>query len=172
MSFGDRFFPEYKHLNLHMMPTSQLETLLDDMKLTVSCRSGSSTMHGMAQAGLGILEGGIGPRVGLHLEGLPQTCMTNESYVDCLTEISLENEDMVYVSPWKRLMMTTFMIASQVHNANVQRIEHAKAQYAAMQEALAKKAELQQATQHKDNESSTSSSMTSADILSVDDSDL
>lgn len=86
-------------------------------------------MIAMTTGVLTLMESGIGPRVGLHVEGLTQTCMQDQSYIDNIKEISLEMDDYIYVSPWRRLALSTAQIAFGLHSVNKQRIDAAQARY-------------------------------------------
>ena len=101
----------------------QLETILTQVKKTVSNRNMESNMRNIIQLFPTVIEKS-GEYIGLELEGYSNVVNSQEDYYTC-QEILIENNfyDKLYVSPTQRLAYILGSSALLVHTTNSQNNE-------------------------------------------------
>ena len=104
--------------NLESLSTDDLAKMLTEIKYSVSVRTTSGTIENSFKYITVLSEALACNYTPLLLSGYSDALNNNESVLDCLTEISLENQDLFYVSPHKRLAFYMVSTAVNVHTIN------------------------------------------------------
>jgi hypothetical protein len=114
------FLQNFDEDDLEYKSESQLGNLLQEVKFTVSCRNTTTNLEGIAAFGVRTVES-IGCKyTPLKLDGYSRALLNNESFVLTLKEFALENDDLIYTTPAKRLAYISITTALAVHYANDQ----------------------------------------------------
>lgn len=111
--YGDRL----SLVNLEPLTKQELEILLQEVKITVGCRSSSSLISNLYFGSLAMAEA-LAPKVNMKLDGLANAIASNQNIVETIKEISLEYESMSYIPPIYRLALFTSQSILYVNNHN------------------------------------------------------
>ena len=117
------FFPkqlmvyEYRMENLDALSTEDLQDLLYEIQLAVSCRNSAGLIKSCYFSGIGLTER-IGCAMNYKLQGLSEALQQSQEVHDCLNELSLKYEDAIYTSPEIRLANATLQAIIGLHKLN------------------------------------------------------
>ena len=101
---------------LQAKTTAELETMLQEVRLSVNSLSNTSFSRASFFGSLGVLEH-VAVKKGARVEGLSRVLGTNQDVSRLVDEISLDT-DLMYVSPWIKLGTLIAATAWSLHSLN------------------------------------------------------
>lgn len=116
-----KYLTSFDFNNLDNQTVDELARMLTEIKYSVSVRTTSGTIENSFKYVTTFTEAIACNFTPLLLSGYSNALNNNENVLDCLTEISLENQDLFYVSPAKRLGFYMVSTAINVHAINSMR---------------------------------------------------
>jgi len=104
-----------KHLG--DLSSEELETMINDIRFCISTKNTNSLYETGATKGLLVAETLLRPIY--KIDGLSDVLSKDQTYLDLVEEILLENQNQVYVKPQYRLLYCVLSSAYIVHNQHV-----------------------------------------------------
>lgn len=102
--------------NLEKYSNDELETILDDCRFSISQKHNSGMIEGAVLKSIEVLETFMNSLY--KIDGLSKVLQNNPIFLDTLSEITLENATMTYISPEKRLAFLVLSNAMAVHSSH------------------------------------------------------
>ncbi len=109
-----------KYSDYENMEVEELEKLLHEMKFTISCANSINNIPMMFTMGCSVFEAVACDKTPFKLKGLTGALIGDETFMDTLKEVALENEQFMYSDPLTRLGMKIGMTALGLHYMNSQ----------------------------------------------------
>lgn len=109
-------------IKLRKLKLEQLEELLERVRTSVANKTVSDIWSNSITSGLGMVENFCTmTRLNdtIKLKGLTELLKDDESFLDLLEELKLNNQNLAYVSPYTRLVYTLMTSIMHVHGVNV-----------------------------------------------------
>lgn len=103
--------------HLRTLSLQELENILQEVMIAVSCRSSSSLVENMYFQTIKTAES-FAPMINMDIKGLNEDLKENEQIKETLQEISLKYENIAYVDPISRLGFLTLTSLYSKHKMN------------------------------------------------------
>ncbi len=108
---------EFKDINFTSKNIDELNNYLEEIKLTVCHSNSGGLMVGVFQGACDVLEK-VAPIIRYDLTGLNNIACKNPNIINCVKEISLEYQNLNYISPDRRLALLMVQLCYALNSVN------------------------------------------------------
>jgi len=108
---------DFKNIDYGNKSIHQLNNYLDEIKLTVCHSNSGGILIGVFQGACDVLES-VAPMVNYDLTGLKYIATKNPNVLNSVKELSLEYQNLNYISPEKRLALSMFQMCYALNSIN------------------------------------------------------
>ena len=110
----------YLKINLEELSDKELLLLREEMSFVIGAKSNVNMGIGVISQGLTIFETIGSSYGGLKINGLTNTLMNDQSFIDDIKSLCLDNLDIANISPEKRIAFKVLSTGYILHNVNSQ----------------------------------------------------
>jgi hypothetical protein len=108
---------EFKNIDYNSKSIQQLQNYIEEIKMCVCHSNSGSILLGVFQGGCDVLET-LAPIVSFDLTGLKYVATKNPNVIASVKELSLEYQNLNYISPEKRLALLMFQMCYALNSMN------------------------------------------------------
>ncbi len=108
---------DYKFADFDSMSIAEIQELLIEIQFAVSSRNSAGFTKQIYFSGVQLTER-FGTMLNFQLQGLENALQQSQEVHDCLNELSLKYEDMMFMPPEMRLLHCTLQTALALHKVN------------------------------------------------------